>query len=106
MQPDISGPGVNILAAWIPTEASSDTVPAGMMPSKFNIKSGTSMSTPHVSGAAAFVKSMNPTWSSSAIKSALMTTGTYHVLLLQNIIPDRPTSRNSFILMVKNTAYL
>jgi len=36
--------------------------------------SGTSVAVPHVSGAAAFVKSINPTWSSSAIRSALMTT--------------------------------
>lgn len=74
LKPDISAPGVNILAAWIPTEESSGTVPAGMKPSQFNIISGTSMAAPHVSGAAAFIKSKNTAWSPSAIRSALMTT--------------------------------
>ena len=86
MQPDLSAPGVNILAAWIPTDQSSDTIPRGMMPSQFNIISGTSMATPHVSGAAAFVKSRNTAWSTSAVRSALMTTGT---------LSDRPTSGDS-----------
>ncbi|KAL8143500.1 LOW QUALITY PROTEIN: hypothetical protein V2J09_016532 [Rumex salicifolius] len=40
---------------------------------KFNILSRTSMSCPHASGASAYVKSFHPTWSPSAIKSALMT---------------------------------
>lgn len=74
MQPDLTAPGVNILAAW--TGASTVTGREGdNRVVKYNIISGTSMSCPHASGAAAYVKSFHPTWSPDAIKSALMTTG-------------------------------
>ncbi|PRQ27262.1 putative tripeptidyl-peptidase II [Rosa chinensis] len=72
--PDIAAPGVDILAAW----TGNDTVvtPSGKEAPKFNVLSGTSMACPHVSGIAATVKSQNPTWSPSAIRSAIMTTAT------------------------------
>lgn len=73
MQPDISAPGVNILAAWLGNDSSS--TPQATKSPLFNVISGTSMSCPHVSGVVAYVKSQNPTWSPSAIKSAIMTTG-------------------------------
>ncbi|XP_057827195.1 CO(2)-response secreted protease [Cryptomeria japonica] len=76
LKPDISAPGVNILASWIPTSSSSGDVPMGMKPSLFNIISGTSMACPHVSGAAALLKTVHPAWSSSALRSALITTAT------------------------------
>lgn len=69
LQPDLTAPGVDILAAWSPVET----------PVPYNIISGTSMACPHATAAAAFVKSFNPTWSPSAIKSALMTTGNDHL---------------------------
>ncbi|MQM04607.1 hypothetical protein Taro_037409 [Colocasia esculenta] len=75
-QPDVAAPGVNILAAWPPLNDSS-SVPPGKNPTSFNLISGTSMSCPHVSGVAAAIKSWNPTWSPSAIRSAIMTTATH-----------------------------
>ncbi|XP_002509667.2 subtilisin-like protease 3 [Ricinus communis] len=66
LKPDIIGPGVNILAAWPVSEEEA--------PNRFNMKSGTSMSCPHLSGIAALLKSAHPDWSPAAIKSAIMTT--------------------------------
>ncbi|TYI12650.1 hypothetical protein ES332_A08G002600v1 [Gossypium tomentosum] len=74
LKPDISAPGVDILAAYSPA-ASPSTTTTDPRRVKYNIISGTSMSCPHVAGVAAYVKTFHPHWSPSAIKSALMTTG-------------------------------
>ncbi|KAL4185865.1 hypothetical protein AMTRI_Chr10g232930 [Amborella trichopoda] len=73
LKPDITGPGVNILAAY--TEARSPTdLEFDKRKVSFNIVSGTSMSCPHLSGVVALIKARNPHWSQAAIKSAIMTT--------------------------------
>lgn len=77
MQPDITGPGLNILAAWSPV-ATETTVEQRSV--DYNIISGTSMSCPHISAVAAIIKSYHPTWSPAAIMSAIMTTGRFFVL--------------------------
>ncbi|KAI5402782.1 CO(2)-response secreted protease [Lathyrus oleraceus] len=74
IKPDIAAPGVTILAAWIGND--EKITPKGEKPSLYNLESGTSMSCPHVSGLAGSIKSRNPTWSASAIKSAIMTSAT------------------------------
>lgn len=79
MQPDIMAPGVAILAAIAPRIDSSYGAP-GNKSSLFGIRSGTSMACPHVTGAMAFIKSIHPQWTSSVIKSALMTTGNESLL--------------------------
>uniref|UniRef100_A0A2N9F816 Subtilisin-like protease fibronectin type-III domain-containing protein n=1 Tax=Fagus sylvatica TaxID=28930 RepID=A0A2N9F816_FAGSY len=66
LKPDITAPGVNILAATSPLDLLGD--------GGYAIKSGTSMSTPHISGIVALVKALHPNWSPAAIKSALITT--------------------------------
>ncbi|KAL2942942.1 CO(2)-response secreted protease [Bienertia sinuspersici] len=75
LKPDIMAPGVAILAANI-LESVPGQDPVAKEISKFAIKSGTSMACPHVTGAAAFIKSIHYKWTPSMIKSALMTTAT------------------------------
>ncbi|CAH1439867.1 unnamed protein product [Lactuca virosa] len=65
LKPDITAPGVNIIAAF--TQDSKTDIP-------YNIESGTSMSCPHVSGVVGLLKNVHPDWSPAAIKSAIMTT--------------------------------
>ncbi|XP_078173380.1 subtilisin-like protease SBT3.5 isoform X3 [Carex rostrata] len=70
LKPDVVAPGVNILASWSPAlPLSTSTGPV-----HFNIESGTSMACPHVSAIVAILKSVHPTWSPAALKSALVTT--------------------------------
>lgn len=77
LKPDVTAPGLNILAAW--TEAESPTgLSFDPRRVKYNIISGTSMSCPHTSGVAALLKAAHSKWSPAAIKSALVTTATQH----------------------------
>ncbi|XP_077240818.1 xylem serine peptidase 1 [Tasmannia lanceolata] len=76
LKPDITAPGVDILAAY--TELASVTGTEGdNRILSYNILTGTSMACPHVTGAAAYVKSIHPHWSPAAIKSALITTANH-----------------------------
>nr|WP_202892501.1 S8 family serine peptidase [Kribbella shirazensis] len=67
LKPDIMAPGTNVLAATTAFSAGGG---------EYAFMSGTSMSTPHIAGIAAVLKSKHPTWSPMAIKSAMMTTAT------------------------------
>ncbi|XP_077246194.1 subtilisin-like protease SBT3.9 [Tasmannia lanceolata] len=74
LKPDIAAPGVNILASWSPASSSSTDTDHHQLPLNFKIESGTSMSCPHISAIVALLKSIHPSWSPSAMKSALITT--------------------------------
>ncbi|XWS38430.1 hypothetical protein CRYUN_Cryun19dG0130900 [Craigia yunnanensis] len=75
LKPDLTAPGVDIIAAWSPV-APPSIAREDPRSVNYNIISGTSMSCPHASGAAAYVKAAHPDWSPAATKSALMTTAT------------------------------
>lgn len=82
--PDITAPGVNILAGNTPTPLDG---PQGQF---FQAISGTSMSAPHVAGIYALVKQAHPDWSSAAAKSALMTTARQNVTKEDGVTPADP----------------
>jgi subtilisin family serine protease len=67
IKPDITAPGVNILAGNTPTAF------LGAPGQLFQSISGTSMSSPHMAGLAALLIQKYPTWSPAAVKSAYMT---------------------------------
>ncbi|KAJ4836714.1 hypothetical protein Tsubulata_031908 [Turnera subulata] len=75
LKPDITAPGLNILAAWSPLGGASASF-FDDRKVEYMVISGTSMSCPHATGAAAYIKATHPSWSPAAIKSALMTTAT------------------------------
>ncbi len=64
LKPDITAPGVDILAAVSPYASGGK---------EYDFLSGTSMSSPHMAGIAALMKQRFPGWSPMMIKSALMT---------------------------------
>ncbi|WP_440223716.1 S8 family serine peptidase [Dokdonella sp. MW10] len=61
-KPDITAPGVSIYAAGRAADGN------------YYLESGTSMSGPHVAGAAALVRAVHPTWTPPEVKSALQMT--------------------------------
>ena len=65
---DISGPGVDITSAWFTSTTATNTI------------SGTSMSSPHVAGAAALYLEANPASTPAQVQSALKANGTSNVI--------------------------
>jgi len=66
IKPDITAPGVDIVAA-LSKDSAYPEYTAG-----YTQLSGTSMATPHVAGSAAILASEHPQWSSTQLKAALM----------------------------------
>ncbi|MDD3827684.1 MAG: S8 family serine peptidase [Anaerolineae bacterium] len=73
-KPDISAPGVNILAAQTPYLSFPILGGGGSPGQYFQAIGGTSMSSPHIAGAGALLKHLHPDWTPGQIKSALMMT--------------------------------
>lgn len=75
IKPDIAAPGVDIYAAAVGTgcvpTTGANCVSTALTSASL---SGTSMATPHVSGAAALIKAVNPSWTPNQIISALILT--------------------------------
>jgi hypothetical protein len=67
LKPDVTAPGVDILAGNTPAPAN------GLQGETFRYFSGTSQAAPEVTGVAILLKEAHPDWSPGALKSALMT---------------------------------
>ncbi len=84
VKPNITAPGRAIFAAY--HEAYSDAT------QDYNIIRGTSMSSPHIAGSGALLKSLHPGWSPMQIQSAMMSTAT----LLNHTKEDGVTPADPF----------
>ncbi len=84
IKPDVTAPGVSILAG------NSPTPDIGAPGELFLATSGTSMSSPHVAGVFGLLKQMHPDWSSAMAKSALMTTAYQNVKKEDGATPADP----------------
>ena len=64
LKPDVAAPGGQILSSTLPNTSTS----------RFAVFDGTSMATPHVSGAVALLLQLHPAWTPAQVKSALVST--------------------------------
>ena len=89
LKPDVTGPGLQILAGTTPTPDPRVTAlgPPGNL---YQAIAGTSMSAPHVAGAAALLFALHPDWTPGQVKSALETTAKTSVLKHDRVTPTDP----------------
>ena len=86
IKPDITAPGLQILAGNSPFPDPGSTPPGEL----FQAIAGTSMSSPHVAGIYALIKQAHPDWSAAAAKSAIMTTAYQDVKKEDRVTPADP----------------
>lgn len=84
IKPDVTAPGVNILAGNTPAAV------LGAPDQLFQAISGTSMASPHVAGLGALLRQAHPDWTPAMIKSALMTTARQDVVKEDGVTPADP----------------
>ncbi len=87
LKPDVTAPGLHVLAGQTPTPESPLEGPPGNL---YQVIAGTSMSSPHVAGAAALVFAANPGFTPGQVKSALETTARTNVTKQDRVTPADP----------------
>ena len=85
IKPDITAPGVNVLAGASPVHNGPDV--QGQL---FQAIGGTSMSSPHIAGIFALLKQAHPDWSPALVRSSLMTTADQEVMKEDGATPADP----------------
>jgi subtilisin family serine protease len=88
MKPDITAPGVQVLAAVSGTALTGSE-------NAVDLLSGTSMASPHQAGAVALIRQARPTWTPPEIKSALAMTAVQTVYLEDQVTLANPFARGS-----------
>ncbi|MCW8090587.1 S8 family serine peptidase [Alteromonas sp. ASW11-130] len=84
IKPDITAPGVNVLAA------TTSTPMFDLAGQQVKYLTGTSMAAPHIAGMAALFKEQYADWTPAQIKSALMTTAYQDVFKEDGVTPADP----------------
>ncbi|HEY3484816.1 MAG TPA: S8 family serine peptidase, partial [Ilumatobacteraceae bacterium] len=87
IKPDITAPGVQILAGHTPTPESNLEGPPG---EHFQAIAVTSMSSPHIAGSAVLLKALHPDWTPMEIRSAMMLTAKTSVVKENGTTPADP----------------
>jgi len=92
LKPDVTAPGVQILAGNTPEPIGEGTGVPGQL---FQAIQGTSMAAPHAAGVAALVRAAHPDWTPGQIKSAMMTSSLQTVLKEDGVTPADPFDRGA-----------
>jgi subtilisin family serine protease len=92
IKPDVTAPGVQVLAGMTPQPTGTVNGPPDNL---YQAIAGTSMSSPHSAGVSALVKAAHPSWSPAMIKSALMTSSLQSVIKEDGVTPATPFDRGA-----------
>ncbi|MFL5949221.1 MAG: S8 family serine peptidase [Gaiellaceae bacterium] len=87
IKPNVTAPGVQVLAGMTPQPTGTVNGPAGNL---YQAIAGTSMSSPHAAGVAALIKAAHPTWTPPEIVSAMMTSSLQSVVKEDGVTPANP----------------
>jgi hypothetical protein len=92
IKPDVTAPGIQVLAGMTPQPTGTVNGPTGNL---YQAIAGTSMSSPHSAGASALVKAAHPDWTPAMIKSALMTSAAQGAVKEDGTTPVTPFDAGS-----------
>ena len=92
IKPDVTAPGVQVLAGMTPQPTGTVNGPPGNL---YQAIAGTSMSSPHSAGVSALVKAAHPSWTPEMIKSALMTSSVQSVIKEDGVTAATPFDRGA-----------